>query len=180
MVPRQLTVIKLGGALTAAPARLALACRSVGELAARGPVAVVPGGGPFADLVRQVQQDLGASDDAAHWMAILAMDQYAEVLAEKIARAELVHAPDGVNAALSAGRVPVLAPSRWLRQADPLAHSWNVTSDSLAAWIAGELGAERLLLVKMREGDVSELADVSLRVTAGGLDVRCVTPERME
>ena len=39
--------------------------------------------------------------------------------------------------ALSAGHVPVLAPSRWLREADPLPHAWTVTSDSIAAWVAG-------------------------------------------
>jgi aspartokinase-like uncharacterized kinase len=42
----------------------------------------------------------------------------------------------------------VLAPSRWLRDADPLPHSWDVTSDSIAAWIAGEIGARELVLVK--------------------------------
>lgn len=179
-MPSLLAVVKLGGALTAAPMRLVRACRGVSELATRGPVVVIPGGGPFADLVRQLQHDLAASDDAAHWMAILAMDQYAELLVEKVAKGELVHDRDGIETALRAGRVPVLAPSRWLREADPLAHSWDVTSDSLAAWIAGQLGAARLLLVKMREGEVSELADVTLPATAVGLEVRCVTPERME
>jgi aspartokinase-like uncharacterized kinase len=29
--------------------------------------------------------------------------------------------------------------------------SWDVTSDSLAAWLAGKIGAERLLLVKQVE-----------------------------
>ena len=48
----------------------------------------------------------------------------------------------------SAGRVPVLAPSRWLREADPLPHSWDVTSDSIAAWVAGQAGASTLVLVK--------------------------------
>ena len=45
-------------------------------------------------------------------------------------------------------QIPILAPSRWLRQADPLPHSWDVTSDSIAAWVAGEVGARRLILVK--------------------------------
>ena len=44
--------------------------------------------------------------------------------------------------------MPVLQPSRWLREADPLPHSWDVTSDSIAAWIAGQLGARQLILVK--------------------------------
>ncbi len=42
----------------------------------------------------------------------------------------------------------MLAPSRWLRQADPLPHSWDVTSDSIAAWVAGQAGASTLVLVK--------------------------------
>ena len=50
--------------------------------------------------------------------------------------------------ALDAGRVPVLAPSQWLREADPLPHSWDVTSDSIAAWVAGAVGARELVLVK--------------------------------
>jgi aspartokinase-like uncharacterized kinase len=46
------------------------------------------------------------------------------------------------------GRPGVLAPSRWMRSADVLPHSWDVTSDSIAAFIAGALDAERLILIK--------------------------------
>jgi len=53
-----------------------------------------------------------------------------------------------IAAALTAGRIPVLAPFRWLKTADPLPHSWEVTSDSIAAWLTGALGARRLVLVK--------------------------------
>jgi aspartokinase-like uncharacterized kinase len=31
-----------------------------------------------------------------------------------------------------------------------LPHSWSVTSDSIAAWIGGEIGAQRLVLAKSR------------------------------
>ena len=41
-----------------------------------------------------------------------------------------------------------MAPSRWLRQADPLPHSWEVTSDTIAAWVAAQAGASTLTLVK--------------------------------
>src|SRR2546428_3549416 len=51
-------------------------------------------------------------------------------------------------AALTAGRTPVLGPFRWLKTADPLPHAWEVTSDSIAAWLTGALGARRLVLVK--------------------------------
>jgi aspartokinase-like uncharacterized kinase len=81
-------------------------------------------------------------------MAVLAMDQYAHVIAGRIADAALVSIPAGIDAALDTRHVPVLAPFRWLREADPLPHTWDVTSDSIAAWVAGEVGARRLVLVK--------------------------------
>ena len=42
---------------------------------------VVPGGGPMADLVREIYSRWDLSDEAAHWMAVLAMEQYAHFLA---------------------------------------------------------------------------------------------------
>jgi hypothetical protein len=60
----------------------------------------------------------------------------------------LVQGRDAVEAAIDAGRIPVLAPYRWFRDADPLPHSWDITSDSIAAWITGEFGCDRLLLLK--------------------------------
>src|SRR4029077_18623936 len=106
--------------------------------------------GPFADAVRDVDDRLQLSDEAAHWMAILAMDQYAHVIAERLTGGTLVWDRREIADALSKGRVPVLRPSRWLREADPLPHSWDVTRDSIAAWIAGQLGARQLIFVKPR------------------------------
>ena len=48
--------------------------------------------------------------------------------------------------------VAVLAPYRWLRAADVLPHTWDATSDSVAAFVAGALDAERLVLVKPTSG----------------------------
>jgi aspartokinase-like uncharacterized kinase len=54
------------------------------------------------------------------------------------------------------GRVPILAPRRFLDEddrlsADPLEHSWSVTSDSIAARVAVRLGAVELALLKSAE-----------------------------
>jgi aspartokinase-like uncharacterized kinase len=54
----------------------------------------------------------------------------------------------GMSVALESGLIPVLAPFSWLRRDDPLPHSWDVTSDSIAAWVARAIGARRLVLVK--------------------------------
>ncbi len=147
-------VIKIGGGLLGVPGALEAVCTAVGTMGRREAIVVVPGGGPFADAVREVDRAIGLSPDAAHWMAILAMDQYAHLLAERIAGAALVEEAGAIAGALATGRVAVLAPSRWLRAADPLPHSWDATSDSVAAFVAGALDARRLVLVK--PADVGE------------------------
>jgi 5-(aminomethyl)-3-furanmethanol phosphate kinase len=141
------TVVKIGGALAADPSQLSRVLALVGGAAAHRRLVVVPGGGPFADTVRDLDHRLQLPDDAAHWMAILAMDQYAHLLASRLDNAVLVEWPQDI-VALQRTQIPIFAPSRWLRQADPLPHSWDVTSDSIAAWIAREMGAPHLVIVK--------------------------------
>jgi len=154
-----IVVLKIGGGLASIPDALETVCAAAAELARMRRLVVVPGGGPFADSVREFDRHHGLTDDAAHWMAILGMDQYAHVLAQRIDRAVLLEEPGAIGAAVGAGRPVVLAPYRWMRSADVLPHSWEVTSDSVAAFIAGALDAAHLALVKPREGNAEEMVD---------------------
>jgi len=158
-------VVKFGGGILAHTDAFAGALRAIGEAAAVRRLLIVPGGGPFADAVRDVARRVPISNDAAHWMAILGMDQYAHLIAARLSAATVIDDRSQIAGAFAAGRVPVLAPYRWMRAADPLPHSWNVTSDSIAAWMCGVVGARRLVLVKpagvLAGGSCSGLIDSS-------------------
>lgn len=175
------TVVKVGGALLGSQGALNIVVAILAQVAQRGdPALVVPGGGPFADAVRRIDTETGLSNDAAHWMAILALDQYAELLASRIPGSRVVRGPGEAAAARAAGALPILAPSIWLRSADPLPHSWEVTSDSIAAWVAGQLGAERLVLAKAGRVDVSALVDPHFaRVLPEGVEALIVEPSEL-
>jgi aspartokinase-like uncharacterized kinase len=174
-------VIKLGGSLLAHPARLDAVLAIVRDAATDSRVLIVPGGGPFADAVRQVDRDLGLSDDAAHWMAVLAMDQYAHLIISRLAGSALVEDVAGIGFAIAAARVPVLAPSRWVRDADPLPHTWGVTSDSIAAWIAGTVGAERLVVIKPPGAPARDVVDEYFyRVCPGSVTPLIVPADRTD
>jgi 5-(aminomethyl)-3-furanmethanol phosphate kinase len=142
------TVVKLGGSLLAHTQQLDAVLQTIALVSRERGLLVVPGGGPFADAVREVDRRIGLPDTTAHWMAVLAMDQYGHVVVSRLRGSVMVSVPREVTAALENNLLPVLAPSRWLREVDPLPHSWDVTSDSISAWIAGALGAARLVLVK--------------------------------
>ena len=116
--------------------------------ACAGRVVLVPGGGPFADAVRSAQEKIDFEDWAAHHMALLAMEQYGCALVSLCAGLRLAATPIAIRRALRAGEVPVWSPLRMVLAANDVPESWDVTADSLAAWLAGVLGAKRVLLVK--------------------------------
>jgi aspartokinase-like uncharacterized kinase len=169
-----LVVVKVGGGIAAIPGALARVARAVAELARTRPLVVFPGGGPFAEQVRVYDREHGLSPTAAHWMAILAMDQYAHALADLIPGARTVEDRAGIEGAHADGAIPILRPSRWLRAADELPHSWDVTSDSLAAYTATLLGAGELVLVKPISGGIELLDPYFGRAIGAGIRWRVV------
>ena len=141
-------VLKVGGSLCARPRDLGRLMGALRALASTHTLVVVPGGGRFADEVRRADRRFRLDSSTSHWMAILGMDQTAHLLAYVAGGAPLVHEPGEIRPR----RLNVLAPSRWLGRADPLPHSWSVTSDSIAAWVAGALRARQLVLLKDVDG----------------------------
>jgi (4-(4-[2-(gamma-L-glutamylamino)ethyl]phenoxymethyl)furan-2-yl)methanamine synthase len=174
-------VVKLGGGVLAHAGHFAAVLAVIAAAAPHRRVLIVPGGGPFADAVRDVDRRLGLPDDAAHWMAVLAMDQYAHVVAARLEGGVVVADRGGINAAVAARRVPVLAPSRWLEEMDPLPHAWDVTSDSIAAWFVGVVGARRLVLVKPPGAAGGDLVDAFFfRTLPRGITSAIITADQME
>ncbi len=159
-------VVKLGGSLSRDPLLkdwLECLLETGG-----GRVVIVPGGGAFADQVRTHQAHWHFDDLAAHNMAILAMAQYGIML--RSICPQLVPAPgdDEIRRALRKGRVPLWQPLALMRDTpDELTH-WGATSDSLSAWLAKRLHAERLVLVKACPVDAE--ATLASHIAAGIVD----------
>jgi len=100
------------------------------------PLLIVPGGGAFADAVRA--SACAADTAAAHWMACAAMDQSGWMLAAEGLETTTRIAPPK--------KTSVLLPYCALRRYDPLPHSWDITSDTIAAWVAKKTGCSLLVL----------------------------------
>jgi len=71
-------ILKLGGSLIEEGWDIIRVLSDYAETKHRR-IIIIPGGGPFAEVVRKCSDTL--SEDAAHWMAVLAMDQYGLFLA---------------------------------------------------------------------------------------------------
>jgi aspartokinase-like uncharacterized kinase len=139
-------IVKLGGSL-AHDARLPHWLQMVAELGG-GRVLVVPGGAAFADAVRAAQSHWHFDDLTAHNMAVLAMAQTAHLFHALEPRLVLVSDETEILRALHAGQTGLWMPLMLLRDAPDMLTSWEVTSDSLALWLARRQNAERLVVVK--------------------------------
>ncbi|HKB03165.1 MAG TPA: hypothetical protein VKD90_13145 [Gemmataceae bacterium] len=111
-------------------------------------VVLVPGGGESADVIRRLDRVHGLGESAAHWLAIRMLTVNAHFLAEllDVPLIESVSPP-------GESRVVVLEPHAFCRadegQPAAVGHSWSVTSDSIAAWVAAVAGGPLVLLKSM-------------------------------
>lgn len=141
-------IVKLGGSLLGSP-ELPRWLETLVKIS-DGQVVIVPGGGLFADAVREAQQRTSVSDAIAHELALLAMDQFGLLLAGM--NSKLVTASSELEIAERGWqhRCIVWLPSKMVLADDSVPKSWQVTSDSLSAWLANKIAAKQLVLVKSK------------------------------
>jgi aspartokinase-like uncharacterized kinase len=148
-------VVKVGGSLAEYPDSLRKLCKRLASFAMDHKILIVPGGGKFADAVRDLGENFGLSNSVAHRMAILAMDQFGLLLLDVTPNSFVTYSLEEVKSS-SIGRLPIFLPSKLMFRKDPLEHSWDVTSDSIAAYIAGLIHADKLILVTDVDGIFTE------------------------
>ena len=113
------------------------------------PVLLFPGGGAAADAVRSWDRVHSLGEAEAHWLAIRSLSLAAHFL-HRLAPALAV-----VEAAVPG----ILNPHPYFRAQSGPPHTWSVTSDSLALWVAIHSDASKLVLLKSADapgGDWSE------------------------
>lgn len=123
-----------------------------------GNIIIVPGGGVFADAVRDAQKVSKISDKCAHNLAVLAMDQFGLLLANMNPDLAIAKSEMEIDERTWQHRCTVWLPSQMVLADDGIPESWSVTSDSIAAWLAKKVDAQQLVLVKSDKPNGSALS----------------------
>src|SRR5262249_5857554 len=138
MKASSLTVVKVGGSLFDIPALGAHLRHWLARL--DGPPLIVPGGGPLAEALRELDHIHHLGEEASHWLALRAMSINAYFLCRTLEKAEVIRDAFAWQEVSGRGLFPILD-AHCFALADEerpgrLPHSWDVTSDSIAARVA--------------------------------------------
>jgi 5-(aminomethyl)-3-furanmethanol phosphate kinase len=179
-------VVKVGGSLYDLPDlgdRLGAWLREL----PKSKFVLVPGGGAAADLVRAWDQRQHMGEETAHWLALRALTFNAHFLASRLAGSRVIKNLDETGAA----SIPILDMHAWAtmveRRGNRFPHTWQVTSDSLAAHVAIVSKAAQLILLKSvrlpegmnwheaaRQGIVDSYFPQAISLAPAGLQIRVV------
>ena len=157
-------IVKLGGSLQEKGREIIRFLSNYAEKNAHT-VIIIPGGGHFVKRIKELSEQEVISDDAAHWMAVLGMHQYGFFLADG-SGIEIV---ESVEELRNVVHICLLLPYTLLKADDSLPHTWNVTSDTIAAFVANKVG----------ETSFIKLTDVDGLMDDKGLLVRQIHAKAM-
>ncbi|MFX1313428.1 MAG: hypothetical protein ACFFHD_12555 [Promethearchaeota archaeon] len=113
-------------------------------------VILVPGGGTIANFVRNIYKEFQFNDNLAHWIAIYSMDYNGLELKRKFPHLQIYN--DYEKLEKENRLISIFLPYKYLKINDQLPHTWDVTSDSIALYLAIKFGLKECFLVKDIDG----------------------------
>ena len=136
-------VVKIGGSLFPEYAiELAKQLKNTDSL-------IILGGGEFANLIRKYDSTQSFSAEVTHYTAIDCMDIIAKLVDDKVDSTKLAFSIDEINEILDEGFTPIFVVSDFLKKEDPFECSWDVTSDSIAAYVAHIFNANLFIVTNV-------------------------------
>ncbi len=146
-------IIKLGGSLIERGREIIRFLRDYVEEKDKAlTIILIPGGGPFVEVVRNLSANISISEETAHWMAVLAMHQYGFFLANGEIRIPVVESMNKIDGE----PIRILLPYEMLKADDCLPHTWDVTSDTIAAFVANKIGEKTFIKLTDVDGIIDE------------------------
>ncbi|WP_457613931.1 [5-(aminomethyl)furan-3-yl]methyl phosphate kinase [Methanocaldococcus sp.] len=143
-------LIKIGGSLTYDAEPLLKTLKSYAKEKNKK-IVIIPGGGEFANVVRNIDKALNISNSLSHKLAIKCMDLIGEVYAE-IGDIKAYDTLFDLKREIEKEKIAILLPSKILLSTDIAEHSWAITSDSLSLYIGKLLDVREVIIATDVDG----------------------------
>ncbi|OWT32458.1 delta 1-pyrroline-5-carboxylate synthetase [Methanobrevibacter sp. 87.7] len=136
-------VVKIGGSLFPTDAiKVAEKLKGTNSL-------IITGGGEFANLIRRYDKSKHFSPEITDETAIECMTIISKLLNDKVNHCNIVYSIDDARKVSDNGNIPILICSEILKEYRPFEKSWDVSSDSISAYIAYLLNAKLLIVTNV-------------------------------
>ncbi|MHA1231883.1 MAG: amino acid kinase family protein [Candidatus Helarchaeota archaeon] len=156
----------MGGSISRNPEIFKRLCKFLNELYKEFPFVIIPGGGVFADYVREIDKLFSLTNYHSHYMAILSMDLLGYLIYSQTPNSKLFfnisdlkhdenldqEIKNNIEILKNISTIPIILPFKFLLEKDPLPHSWDITSDSIAYYMGIYLKVDKIILVKDVDG----------------------------
>ena len=139
------TVVKIGGSLF--PEYIKELCEHLTKSEEK--IVLVNGGGSLTNDIREFNKIFQFSNDINHWNAIKCMDIIGSFIAEENENIVPIRSLEEIEKIHKINKTPLLLTYELMKKEDPLKHSWDVTSDSIACWVANKINAKLLILTNV-------------------------------
>jgi aspartokinase-like uncharacterized kinase len=153
-----LWVIKVGGSILDQDDRVTRElARTILDISRQESLVILTGGGKYADFIRDLDLREGLGGKASHWLAITCMHLNAY-------RFYSIHPDDFVLASQvnrNLGSTAQILLPRDIVKSSSLPMSWEITSDTISAYVANLVGGD-LILVKDTDGLMDPYPDGTL------------------
>lgn len=113
-------------------------------------VIIISGGGSYANFIRDLDKQLEIGSTIAHWMAIYAMDYNGTKIWQQYPSIKLTNNFEELKK--KDYQISIFLPLNYLKELDPLPHSWDVTSDAITLFLTHKLQLEQSFLIKDVDG----------------------------
>lgn len=142
-------VVKIGGSLAQLPS-LSSWLEALCVAAHHRAVAVVTGGGIFAKSFRTMEEHHALSAQQSHGLAILGTELYGAMLLRLAPTMKVVKTLPQFQKAFAQKKPALWQPYDMCSNNRHIPSAWEITSDSLAAYLAKILHAQCLIFIKAR------------------------------
>jgi aspartokinase-like uncharacterized kinase len=154
-------IFKVGGSILENPEYLKNTINQFSQLLKEkiiNKIIIIPGGGKKANFIRELDMELNIGDTLAHWMAVYSMDTNGKEIVQKFPFIEITD--DIGKLKTNESNIIVFLTLKFLKNLDPLPHSWNVTSDSISLYIANKLKFDNCYLIKDVDGIMNQDGEI--------------------
>ncbi|ABR56960.1 [5-(aminomethyl)furan-3-yl]methyl phosphate kinase [Methanococcus aeolicus] len=145
-----INIIKIGGSLTYSVNELLNKLKDFCNTSGKK-IIIVPGGGQFANVVRELHEKTELNEDGAHMLATKSTDLIGLYFSE-ISGITAVDNLYDAKKILNKENIVIILPSKIVLATEELPHSWELTSDSISAYIAKCLDIHSIIIATDVDG----------------------------